>query len=409
MSYGTNMHRSGTGRIRRIGLLVFALSLLVAGVSGAELQQTVTLEASNSLTRRADGDWSLLGRGEAELGLRSTGNRFAKGELTLRLATSDPSAVTLSVPRAYAKARFPWLAGGYFHITAGKAPLSWGDGLYYNAGDVLFSTVAAGADLTDETIRDNSRWMIAGFFPLGRFAFVEPVVLPEPFGLGAMSANGGANASNDGATDGTEPQATGAYPDLDETSAGIRVQGKLAQVKSELGYLYAGDSAEHRPYLSLQGHLGVDLYGAVSTSLPVSLRDVPESDYAEAALAATEISAGGLYLRHLGADRRVSARLELLVRPDSPWQERAPVDTVYALELYPELVWGVSSSLSVSMRSVVSPIDGSGLLVPGASWNPVDGLSLELFTPVQLGEKSDRFGWDRDGGISLSAIVRYVY
>lgn len=46
--------------------------------------------------------------------------------------------VTLS--KAYVKARLPWFNGFSARMNAGKQPVSWGYGLFYNAGDLIFGS-----------------------------------------------------------------------------------------------------------------------------------------------------------------------------------------------------------------------------------------------------------------------------
>ncbi len=45
---------------------------------------------------------------------------------------------TLTLNKAYLKARLPWFCDQEAKLTVGKMPLSWGFGLYYNAGDLIF-------------------------------------------------------------------------------------------------------------------------------------------------------------------------------------------------------------------------------------------------------------------------------
>ena len=136
-----------------------ATVLLLAGAPAAwaDVSQTVTLEANHSVTRGADDEALAAGSGLAELDLRSTGSRYVRGRLQLRarVQTQDPTA-DLEVPRAFVKARFPLNEASFFHVTAGRTRLTWGDGAFFNAGDTLFGTLGENPDFAQETIRDET-------------------------------------------------------------------------------------------------------------------------------------------------------------------------------------------------------------------------------------------------------------
>jgi hypothetical protein len=393
-------------------LAAVLIAATVAVPAAADVSQTVTLEASHAVSRGADEEVLAAGGGLAELDLRSRGSRYVRGRLQLRAGVnSEDAGAALEVPRAFVKARFPLSQTSFFHLTAGRARLTWGDGAYYNAGDTLFGTLGASPDFTAEDLRDETSWLAAAFVPLGRFSFVEPVVLVP---LPAI----------------TEDGAAGPAPAHD-TSAGLRLQGKLGQIKSEVSYLFRGTESYHQPALSLQGNLGVDWYAGATTRLPGPDTQLPSSDPAEVA---AEEAAGTFGLLHIAEGRSgesLTLRLEGLVRP---WKEWEPIETAagnegtgeaadggessttaaaapspYGLELFGEVIWQPAQSLQFFLRTVASPIDVSGLLVPGAAWTPYDGLTLSLFAALQAGEVTDVYGWERPGGAAVVTTLRYVY
>ncbi|MFP4566086.1 MAG: hypothetical protein ACLFNX_06245 [Spirochaetaceae bacterium] len=403
-------------------LLAAVLAALMAPLpAAAEVNQRVTLEATHMLTRGEDDDAPATGAGRAELDLRSAAGRHVRGRLQLRtrLESSDPAA-ELEVPRAFVKARFPLTEESYFHLTAGRARLTWGDGAFFNAGDTLFGALGENPDLTSDTIRDETGWLAAAFFPLGRFAFAEPVVLvPLPDGT-----IGGAGAGGPADTEGTAG-ATGPSPAHD-TSAGIRVQGTLGDIKSEVSYLLRGAESYHQPAVSLQGNMGVDWYAGATTRLPGLDSRLPWDDAGEAAREEAAASFGLLHIAEGASGQSFTARLEGLVRPWKEWQETdargsaATRDTddpareaaaagPYGLELFGELIWQPARSLQLYLRHVASPIDVSGLFVPGVAWKPYDGLTLSLFAALQAGEVTDVYGWERPGGAAVATTIRYVY
>lgn len=386
-----------------------ALALIAAAPAAADVSQTVTLEASQAVTRGAEDEARAAGSGRAELDLRSTGSRFVRGRLQLRalVATGDPTA-DLEVPRAFVKARFPLGEESYAHLTAGRARLTWGDGAFYNAGDTVFGALGTNPDLTGETIRDETTWLAAAFVPLGRFSFVEPVVLiPLP----------------------TEtPDGTVEAAPAHDTSAGVRIQGKLGQIKSEASYLFRGTESYHQPAVSLQGNLFLDWYAGATTRVPGPDSQLPWDTGAETAREEAAASFGLLHIAQGSSGQSLTIRLEGLARPWKDWSERSAGAAAgnagdgavaaaaaggaaepYGLELFGEVIWQPAQSLQFYLRNVVSPIDTSALFVPGAAWTPYDGLTFSLFAALQAGEVSDVYGWERADGAAVVTTMGYVY
>jgi len=54
--------------------------------------------------------------------------------------TTAGFAGTVTLSKAYVKARLPWFRGFSARMNAGKQPVSWGYGLFYNAGDLIFGS-----------------------------------------------------------------------------------------------------------------------------------------------------------------------------------------------------------------------------------------------------------------------------
>jgi hypothetical protein len=254
----------------------------------------------------------------------------------------------LSVPRAEIRWRAEVGSGYRPRFTVGRSRLTWGDGALYNAGDVLNGARPTGLDFTDDQLRDETQWLAAAFFPVGRFSFVEPVVLlpmVRQTGVG-------------------ESRVTTA-PGAQETAAGLRVQAPVARVKAELGYLYRGESTRHHPYVSLQGNLGVDWYSSVL----VVLR---QNDPAYPA-----VSAGLFSPFDGGRGGTWTARLETLwSAEEESWR------------VYPELTWAPSQLFSTFLRTEATVVDRARWTDPhhpdllttlGLQWTPRTGLSISVY------------------------------
>ncbi|MFP4432172.1 MAG: hypothetical protein ACLFPV_13050 [Spirochaetaceae bacterium] len=414
-----------TAQRRRVvaGILAAILFVTAAPAAEAESRQIITIDAVHSLTRLGAGDWSAVGLGLVEVDLQSTGNRQARGRLRVTAEASADGSTDARIDRAFVKVRLPLLQERWFHITAGRARLSWGDGAYFNAADTLYGRVGESGSFVEDTLRDEASWILAGFFPLGRFSFIEPVVLVP--GVDLLS-------------EAQEP------PGIETSAAGLRLQGKLGQIKAEASYLYDGGVARggvtgsgpgagpgvspgespgespgpdggtapgdlHRPAVSLQGNLGVDWYLSASTAIPGPYSEAPEG-YAEKQLA---FSFGLLHIASYPGGETLSLRLESLLLPRQRWdvpEAGAPEDgESYALALFPELIWSPTRTLSLYLRSLISPIDLSAQVTPGVRWNALEGVTFYGFANVLAGEAADVYGFARPGGFSFVTGLQFVY
>lgn len=329
-------------------IAVTFLWVTIVGSPGAEVQSEVSIDLSNSLVFGADhlsdtdedsGDEVAAGgTGTAQLDLRNTGSRDVRSWFQLRTTLArDPegSATTfVDVPRA--EIRWRMTAGEDYTIryTVGRTRLSWGDGVLYNAGDVLNGAAPDRVDLTATTLREETLWMVAAYLPMGRFSFVEPVVL--------------------------FPMAPVPRP-ASEIGAGGRIQGQIAEMKSEAGYLYRGTTGDHRPYISLQGNLIVDWYAGASWS---------------SAAEEGVISGGLLYNGTSDRFGSWSARTEAL------W-ERAGSEVA----LFPEVTWSPSRLFSVVLRLQTTTEAEEATATAGVRWTPSTGLTLSLYGVGDTGQE----------------------
>ena len=197
-----------------------------------------------------------------------------------------------------------------------------------------------------------------------------------------------------------------AIPDIGNTALGARVQATVAGVKTEAGYLYRGAEQSHNPYMSLQGNLLLDMYLSSSVALEAGGRPIRDI------LNEWVISYGLLHIFDLPSDASLSLRGEALFRPGGSWIQRrpGPDDPVrYALNLYLETIWAPSPLLNFYLRSIISPIDASLVIVPGLTWQAYQGLTLSLFPSFEIGESEDTFGWESLGGFNLTAGLTFKY
>jgi len=374
----------------RASLRALALVALPAAAALAEVASSVTLSAYGSLTRLEEQlAASAFLKGRLDLQPAARSSQEGRGQLQVDAWVAD--GLYLDVPRAWVRVRLPW-----FRLTAGKSRLSWGEGFVFNAGDVLFGSLdPLRGDISAESLRDQTAWLAALYVPLGPFSFLEAAVLP----FGASGLGGGLRVALTGLAGLIAPRP---FADL-AGGAGLRGVFRAGGIKIEPGWYTTWEAGEHRPYLSLQGHLLLDWN--LSAVLGIPLR---EPDWSEAGewLALT----GGLFhLARLGGSRSLSLRLEAALRPGAAWQEQPGAsDPVYGLLLFPEAALALSDTLALQLRALVSPVDGSGLALLGASWSLYQGLKLFGYVAAMAGDSDDLYGWHQ-GGPALTLGAEFTY
>ena len=317
----------------------------------AENSLSIEIENLAGVFQGEDSVAGVSGGSEAELSFRSEANRDVKAQVSLTADVTNAREETteFDVYRAFIRARLPW-----FRLTMGKTRLSWGEGFMFNAGDVLFDSLSTSVDLTGEEIRTTGTWLASVYCPLGRFSFAETVLL-------------------------TPEENPEDYP-----SGGGRLVLRPGGIKTEAGYIYAGDAGEHRPYVSFQGG------GLINWHLSAASAIEPVAGAEKQLDERLRLSFGLFQLFRLAYSSTLNLRLEGLLRPRGSW--RAGEDPrEYGLYLYPEISLTPDDRRNFFYRAVVSPVDISALHVVGSSWNIYQGFSLLAYTGIASGEKGDLF------------------
>ena len=321
-------------------------------VISMDLLPTATYTAKNDT-------WTEIINANLSVSLASKREGNIRGEVVLKANTHPLTSIKTFddvIHKAYFKARFP-----SFRLTAGKTRLSWGDGMLFNAGDVLYGSNDTSVALTQAELRSTTNWLASVNYPLGFFSFAEAVVMPSETDVPI------------------------------DMLFGARYYTTVKDIKVEMGYATKMPKTtairEHKPYLSLQGNLGFDWYLSSSMAIPVA------GDIAKKSSESWMISAGIFHLVTLPLDRSITLRLEFLTRPFGKWEIGSVNDKTAAILLYPELVLAYSPSLSFSLRSIFSPLDLSAMSTLGVSWNIFDAFNLIGSLSVASGDDGDLFAW----------------
>jgi hypothetical protein len=157
-------------KIITIALLAF-LALPLWGESSI----TAKMELYNSIGRLKADNWYSTGIGIASIIINQKGNRNVKSQIKLSAVMPDPTGtnpVYFDISRAYVKFRFPKI-----RTVIGKAPFSWGEGLVFNAGDVIFGSSALNTNLMQSEFLDTATWLTTLYYPLGNFSYLEAIAI----------------------------------------------------------------------------------------------------------------------------------------------------------------------------------------------------------------------------------------
>lgn len=357
-------------------LTIICVICLPLQAAAAAAETVVDLNVFHTLSLRDTGEAvtnSYLMAGEAAVSFKSPGSQDIRGDLAISF-----NELGTTIDRAYLRARFP-----KFRLTVGKTRVGWGDGMLFNAGDLLFGSSDTEVDMTDQELRSATKWLTAVNIPLGAFSFVEAVVIPP------------------------------AQPDsVERTSLGARYYTTVGSMKVETGAAYRPDHTNGTdtgmvlsPYIALQGNIGPDWYASSSVNIPF-----PE-DLAEELKDSWMVSAGLFHMISVGWQGNLSLRLETMLRPFARWE--TDVQNEYGIMVYPEITYAPNESYSFSLRSILSPIDMSAAITVGGSWHVFQGFSIQGFMTTFAGDAGDKFSWKPktafDSSILILLGVSWVY
>ncbi len=377
----------------KIVMLLLLFAPLLGGAWGGtalwgESRITAKMELFDTVAWLGSNDWISTGTGSISLSIDQTDNKNVKSQFRISAVPNPETGdIDVSVPRAYIKFRFPKIRS-----VIGKAPFSWGEGLIFNAGDVIFNDTALNTNLMQTEFLDSDAWLTTLYYSLGSFSFIEAIVLPpeDIYNVLAKSyvvENG-----------------------IDATMTGGRLVTRLGNTKLESGYIYDGRFDTHKPYLTLQGNLYLDWHLSSSLSLPLG------NTIQESLEDSLTITAGIYSLASIGYDGTLNYRLEALIKPYEKWEEYSTgteLPESYGIYLYPELSYTFNSGMALILRSFISPLDLSAAVIPGFSWNVFQGFNLLGFATFGIGDPCDTYAWESEStgnsGFAMMIGVSVIY
>ena len=291
--------------------------------------------------------------------------------------------IAFSLHKAYMKFRLPFgLPGGDIRIAAGKMPLSWGYGLFYNAGDLIFgsnplnltgtASVSAATSLnfsssTLSDFRTATDWIFAITVPLVKGIQIEAIALP--------------------------PIENAALYNYGRFGGRAQFNPELVMLENiEAGYLADGNLAAQRFYVSLDGNLWLDYNVNVSTVLKKDDGFAKESF--ECLLALSKV----FYIQTDVQNHQLQLRAESLW---TPFEEK--------LGIFGFISYQITETVSIAGTYIFCSIDETNKKIDGNShfagisvvWEPISALELSLEGMLNV-QKPEELA-------NVSAGIKYRY
>ncbi|NIZ41432.1 hypothetical protein PVA45_07925 (plasmid) [Entomospira entomophila] len=372
--------------LSRLSLITLLLLRLSFSLTSWELQ--TRLEADALIQNRTpDLGWQVVGLVSARMAITHRTKQM-RVEVTPEF-TQIGLTSSFGFYRAFWRANF----GQHFRMTLGKAPITWGRGYYYNTGDLFYSASSSGNTLSDNNFRDNARWLINFYIPLGRFSYIEVVGATGSGERSIVSIN---NAT--GAVTGMQNDSFH-YRNL---AGGVRAQFQWLGIQTELATAYLGDRESLRHAVTFSGGI------AQTVDWFIGGRYDWNPHQQIATKEAFELSAGLSLPWTFQNRQRLTFALESIIRPYGKWQRSADAGVEdYGAELFAQLTYQPISLMSLTTRVVFSPIDLSSYIFGEVAFYPIQDLSIFLGVGAQVGSNPAIFQQKNPNSISI--YLRSVY
>jgi hypothetical protein len=82
---------------------------------------------------------------------------------------------------------------------------------------------------------------------------------------------------------------------------------------------------------------------------------------------------------------------------------------VYGIDLFPEIAFSPTDTLSLQLRSLISPVDLSALTLLSVSWNIYQGLTIFSHLSIPVGDGNDLYQWDQSYLTAWTTGFEFVY
>lgn len=386
-------------------LIAFSF-LLFLPFFGFSIDTQVDMSLNASLGKKKEAwDFNLIGNAYTRVILQNENQQLIKALFAIEANVSDKAA-GFGIYQAYIRFR---TNNGLFRFTMGKAPISWGEGIYYNAGDVLFSSTNPSMDFNRVIKTDNTRWVIVPYFSIGSNGFFEALISTPSLSyydtfiynyLDGIGFGGDLSYLND--------------PSWSNLNAGFRFSWKSLDVQWQTGVMYIGSDTLTRPFISMSGGIAQTVDWYLSSRVGLSPDGFNDGDWYKS----WDISLGFYFPWVFRDSSNLSIRVEGLIRPLGNWYLQNGISSneweitreYLAAQAFLDITYILNSFFTFSFRDIYSIIDQSTVINVMFTLSPLQDLSLTFNTIIQVGGKDNTlFNLEKENSLLFSIILRYIW
>lgn len=309
-------------------------------------------------------------------------NPQIRGLTRIALLGTEQNKLLLELSRAYIRARIPFNIGYSIQLELGKNTLAWGEGSYYNAGDVIFGSDPKSSTLQNSSFRDYAFWQLRMFIPINSFSYFEPV-----FGLPDQQYT----------FDSSNNVSIASPITLDNVGTGARFHVETGILQWELGAYSRFIQKQVSPYISLAIPLTVRIYIASSTTLDYRENTDPISVQLGKQ---TAISGGLLYIFGFDNGGNFTFQPEILYK-----SFMSTSDSQFAVQL--NMLWKITRVLGLVFRSNMSFENQEYSLLLGPQWSPVTGFTLSALSTTLMNIENQTDNNTFYSGLDIT--LNYIY
>lgn len=289
--------------------------------------------------------------------------------------------------RSYVKIRLPWFKERKMRLNIGKMPVSWGYGMVYNAGDIIFGALppnSSESQLNNPTItksslselRQQADWFVQASLPIAFGLNFEPL-LRIPLSLDTLQNKG------------------------QKPSFGGRLLWTPywhALESAEAGYLASRDGKTHYAYGALDGNLYFDYTLCTQTSIATSSHNSPDIQW---------VVSGALSKGFIITNYNTGYEMPLSIRLESLW---IPTQNNHSL-LFALVFAQLTDILAIALNwtgtmhngfpSTTPQVRAEHIIFIGLTLTPIQGLEFTLSTVFDAKKPT------HTAGITLSTTYRF--
>lgn len=347
-------------------LLVLSNSTSVFAKIDSDVDLTVSASSGYSSEKiRNNNDYTdywLLSGGTRFLYTLSGKKGNVRGQVRMEVLGDEANGLWFELSRAYIRKRMRLGQSYAMQIEIGKNTVAWGEGDYYNAGDVIFGAdpKARATGFVSE-FRDFSFWQGRAFIPLNKASYVELLIgipnqkYPIFFSESSTDTPSGAGGVMAPTTD------------IKKVGSGARIHAEIKPFQFETGGYSRFVKNTISPYVSLALPLKVRFY--VASGMDISY-DKDADVFAEQFQEHFGVSGGVLSTFNVGAQSTLTLQGEMLRKNN-------------LLKTQVNAIWFFTRVFGFILRGDATFETYEYAILAGPQWKPENGLTIGMYSNVQ--------------------------